>query len=454
MKFNNSDLGTGKILPLMLKLSIPVIFAQFINGLYNVVDRIYLGHIPNEGARILTGVGITFPIIMFISAFAMLIGAGGSPLASINLGAKNKEKAEDILNQGFTTLLIISGVITVVFYCFKEELIFLFGASENTFGPANDYMSIYLLGTVFVQLTIGLNAFISTQGFTKFSMITVLIGAITNIALDPIFIFYFNMGAKGAALATVISQSLSCIWVLKFLVGNKTEIKLKLSKMKVQKSILLSILALGISPFIMHSTEAVINFVFNSTLQRHGGDIAVGSMTIISSIMSFLWMPIAGLGQGCQSILSYNYGAGNMDRVKKACKILFICCLTYTISMQTLVSLYPHVPVQLFTADKELVNYTCSVLGIFFLAYGIFGLQSASQQIFLALGQAKVSLFLALLRKIFLLVPLVYILSSTSLKTMGVFIAEPISDAISATTALILFLVNIKKILNSRNKSL
>ena len=453
MKFSNSDLGSGKLLPLIIKLAIPVIFAQFINGLYNVVDRIYLGHIPHEGARILTGVGITFPIIMFISAFAVLIGTGGAPLASINLGAKNKEKAEKILNQGFTALLIISAVVTISFYSFKEELIYLFGASKNTFGPANDYLSIYLLGTIFVQLTIGLNSFISTQGFTKVSMTTVLIGAITNIVLDPIFIFYFDMGAKGAALATVISQSLSAIWVFKFLRSDKSEIKLKFNQMKIEKTIILSILALGVSPFIMHSTEAVINFVFNSTLQRHGGDIAVGSMTIITSIISFLWMPISGLGQGCQSILSYNYGAGNIERVKKTCKILFIACLIYTFSMQGLLSLFPQVPVRLFTQDAELIEYTSRVLVVFLLGYGVFGLQNASQQIFLALGQAKISLFLAILRKIILLVPLVYILSSTPLKTMGVFIAEPISDSVSAIIAFVLFILHIKKILNSKAKT-
>lgn len=445
-------MGTMPVGRLIWKLAIPTICAQLINALYNIVDRIYLGHIPGSGGMILTGVGLTFPIITLISAFAQLIGAGGAPLAAISMGSGNKEKSEKILNQGFAVLIIIAAVLTVFFQVFKTPLLYVFGASDATIGYAENYLEIYLIGTVFVQICLGMNLFISSQGFASHAMTTVLIGAVLNIVLDPIFIFVFGMNESGAALATIISQAVSAVWVIRFLRGKTSLLHLDIRKMLPSWKIMGPVMALGLSPFIMAATEAAINIVFNSTLQRTGGDLAVGTMTILSSIMTFCWMPIQGFSQGAQPIISYNFGAGNNGRVRETFRILLITCLIYTFAFMALMELFPSVAIGLFTSDQTLAEYAVPYLRIYFAGVGIFGLQMACQQAFLGLGQAKISMFLALLRKVILLIPLVLILSSTPLKVTGVFLAEPISDITSALTAITLFALNFRKILQKGPK--
>ena len=440
-------MGTMPVGKLIWVLAIPTILAQVINALYNIVDRIYLGHIPTNGALILTGVGLTYPIITLIAAFAQLVGAGGAPLAAISLGSGNKEKAEKIMSQGFFILIIIAIILTVLFQVFKRPLLFMFGASNATITYAENYLSIYLLGTIFVQVCLGMNLFISSQGFASHAMTTVLIGAVLNIILDPIFIFIFNMGEKGAALATIISQAVSALWVIRFLSSKTSILNLNFKHMLPSWKILTPVLALGVSPFIMNATEAAINIVFNSTLQRTGGDYAVGTMTIISSIMSFCWMPVSGFSQGSQPIISYNFGAGNNDRVRQTFRILLITLLIYTFTFMALLELFPSVAIGIFTSDKALSEYAVPYLRIYFAGIGIFGLQMACQQAFLGLGQAKISMFLALLRKVFLLIPLVLILSRTALGVTGAFLAEPISDITSALVAITLFSLNFGKIL-------
>ena len=440
-------MGTMPVGKLIWVLAIPTILAQVINALYNIVDRIYLGHIPTNGALILTGVGLTYPIITLIAAFAQLVGAGGAPLAAISLGSGNKEKAEKIMSQGFFILIIIAILLTILFQVFKRPLLFMFGASNATITYAENYLSIYLLGTIFVQVCLGMNLFISSQGFASHAMTTVLIGAVLNIILDPIFIFIFNMGEKGAALATIISQAVSALWVIRFLSSKTSILNLNFKHMLPSWKILTPVLALGVSPFIMNATEAAINIVFNSTLQRTGGDYAVGTMTIISSIMSFCWMPVSGFSQGSQPIISYNFGAGNNDRVKQTFRILLITLLIYTFTFMALLELFPSVAIGIFTSDKALSEYAVPYLRIYFAGIGIFGLQMACQQAFLGLGQAKISMFLALLRKVFLLIPLVLILSRTALGVTGAFLAEPISDITSALVAITLFSLNFGKIL-------
>ena len=431
---------------LIIKLTIPTITAQLINALYNIVDRIYLGHIPGAGGLVLTGVGVTFPILMLITAFANFIGAGGAPIAAIQLGSGNKEKAEDILNQGFTCLIILSVALTMFFMIFKKPLLYAFGASEITYPYANDYISTYLIGTIFVQICLGMNTFITAQGYSSFAMVTTLIGAVLNIALDPLFIFVFNMGARGAALATIISQGVSMIWVISFLRGKRTLLRLNPKKFRIKKEIMLPVFALGVSPFIMASTEAAINIVFNSTLQRTGGDIAVGAMTIIASIMSFIWMPLQGFAMGAQPVISFNFGARNNKRVSSAFKIMMITCVSYACSCTILIEAFPNIFLSAFTSDQALKEYAIPLTRIYFLGIGIFGSQMACQQTFLGLGQTKLSLFLALLRKVLLLIPLVFILSSI-IGVKGVFIAEPISDITSALTAITLPISNFKKII-------
>lgn len=442
-------LGQERVGKLLFSLAVPAIAAQLVNMLYNIVDRIYIGHIPNIGSEALTGVGVTFPIIMIISAFSALIGMGGAPRAAINMGQNNKGAAEEILGNCFVSLIIVSIVLTILFLIFGEKLLLIFGASAKTLPHAMDYLKIYVLGTIFVQLSLGLNSFISTQGFAKTSMLTVIIGALINIILDPILIFCFKMGVQGAAIATVISQGVSAIWVLKFLSGKTTKLKLSKKYMKPKKSVLLPVLLLGVSPFIMQSTESLLNIAFNSSLQKYGGDLAVGSMTILSSLIQLLALPLTGLTQGAQPIISYNYGAKNNERVKKTFKLLIICCLSFSFLFWVSMILFPKLFISLFTTDPTLVSMSVWAIGIYMAVVFVMGAQTACQQTFIAIGQAKLSLFLALLRKIILLIPLIYILPNFfSDKIFAVFLAEPISDFIAVSTTVTVFYINFKKILN------
>lgn len=434
---------------LILKLALPAIMAQAINILYNIIDRMYIGHIPEIGEMALAGVGVTFPIILLISAFSQLIGAGGAPLAAIALGNGNRRKAEEMLSTGFFTLILIAIALTVLFQIIKHPVLMAFGAGEETVGYAEDYLSIYLMGTIFVQMALGMNPFITCQGRSGTAMLSVLIGAVMNLILDPVFIFLFGMGVEGAAVATVISQAVSTVWVIGFLSSSKSGIRLSLQRPRIQLSLLGKIAALGVSPFIMQFTECLINIVFNSQLKRHGGDLYVGSMTIMQSVMQILFVLTAGLNQGVQPIISYNYGAAQYDRVKKAYRINFASSISIMLVLTCLVMVWPGLLARMFTDDRELLDIVTRHMPVFVCGMTVFGIQNAAQCAFVGLGQAKISLFLACLRKVFLLIPLAWILPNF-LGVSGVYIAEPISDVLSASTAGILFLLNINKILDKK----
>lgn len=443
------SLGTGSVKKLLFQLAVPAIASQIINLLYNIVDRMYIGHIEGVGKLALTGVGVCLPLILIITAFAALVSMGGAPRASIFLGKGDKESAEKTLGNCTSLLLIVSLILTIIFFFFAEPLLLLFGASENTISYGVEYMKIYSLGTIFVQCTLGLNAFISAQGFSKTSMLSVLIGAVLNIALDPVFIFGFKMGVSGAALATIISQAVSMVWVVVFLTGKKTTLHIKLKNMRLSKKIVAPCVALGLSPFIMQSTESLLAVCFNSSLLKYGGDIAVGTMTILTSIMQFSSLPLMGLTQGAQPIISYNYGARNAKRVKEAFKLLIISCIGFSVLMWALVMIFPKAFILIFNNDPELLQFASRALRIYMAVSFLMGIQNACQQTFLALGNAKTSLFLALLRKIILLIPLIYILPPFFAdKTSAVFMAEPVADFLAVTTTCIMFAKEFKKAMN------
>ena len=454
MNYQNNQLGEGSIGRLLLRLSLPAIVAQLVNLLYNMVDRIYIGHIPETGDLALTGLGLCFPILMIVTAFAQLIGGGGAPLVAIHMGRGEKEEAEKILGSGVATLVLIAVVITVLLEIAGVPILKVFGASDRTLPYALDYMRIYVVGTICVMMSLGLNPFITTQGFSKDAMKTVIIGALCNIILDPIFIFGFHMGVKGAALATIISQGISAVWVLRFLTGKKSVLHIRREYLKVDWNIMKPVLALGLSPFIMMATESAINIAFNMQLSRFGGDVAVGAMTILSSIMQLQMMPVQGVSQGAQPIMSFNFGAGNMERVKKTYRLLILCCVSYTMIFWLAAQLFPQVFVGIFNNSPELLETTAWALRIYLAVSGMFGIQMAVQQTFVSLGQAKISLFIACLRKIILLIPLIFVLPLFfENKVFGVFLAEPVSDFISVTVAATLFVVNIKKILSEKETS-
>lgn len=443
---SDNKLGTEKIGKLVFSLALPAVIAQMVNVLYNIVDRMYIGHIPKIGSTALTGLGVCFPILMLISAFSAFVGSGGAPLASIQLGKGNKKEAEKILGNGVTMLLAFSLILTFGFMIFKEPLLYAFGASDKTFTYANQYLTIYLLGTIFVQAAIGLNTFITCQGQAKVAMFSVLIGAIINIVLDPIFIFVFDLGVRGAALATIISQGCSALWVVAFLVSKRSSLRIKLSNLKPNWKIIGSIAALGVSPFIMQATESLINIVFNSGLKHYGGDVYVGSMTILQSVMQLFVLPTQGITMGTQPIISYNYGAKNHQRVKDAFKYTLIVTVIITVMATISVVLFPQVFARMFTSDQELIALVVKVLPIFMAGIWIFGVQLACQSAFMGMGQAKISLFLALLRKVILLIPLALILPRFT-GVMGIYYSEPIADILAAITTGTLFVLSFKKIL-------
>lgn len=448
MQNDKNFLGTAPIGKLLLKLSIPTVIAQLINMLYNVVDRIYIGHIPGEGSLALTGVGVCMPIIMIVTAFAALISSGGAPRASICMGKQDNKSAEQILGNCFSLQIVVSIVLTVVLLIWNKDLLMAFGASKNTLGYATDYMHIYALGTLFVQLTLGMNAFITAQGFTTTSMVSVLIGAICNITLDPVFIFVFNMGVKGAALATVLSQAISTIWVIVFLSGKKTQLHLLKKYMDLKPKVFLPCVALGLATFIMQASESVVTVCFNSSLLHYGGDIAVGAMTILTSVMQFAMLPLQGIAQGSQPIASYNYGAKNADRVKKTFRLLVITCLTYSTLLWAAVQIIPKVFVSIFTSDAKLVAFTAPMLKIYLGGLFLFGIQIACQITFTSLGKAVNSIIVAVVRKFVLLLPLIYIMPHVvSNPTIGVYMAEPIADIIAVLFTSVLFTFQFKKAL-------
>jgi len=450
MSDNKEMLGTAPIGKLLFKLAVPTVVAQLINMLYNIVDRIYIGHMPGDGSLALTGVGVCMPIIMIISAFAALIASGGAPKTSICMGKGDNDSAEKIMGGCFSLQLIISAVLTAVLLIWNKDLLLMFGASENTIGFANDYMNIYAIGTVFVQLTLGMGAFITAQGYTKTSMITVLIGAVSNIILDPIFIFGFKMGVKGAALATILSQAISCVWVLLFLCGKKSYLKLKKQNFRIDGKLVFPCIALGAATFIMQSSESVISVCFNSSLLKYGGDIAVGAMTILTSVMQFAMLPMQGIAQGAQPILSYNFGAKKVGRVKKTYRLLLISCLTYSFAIWGAIMLLPQMFAGIFTPDTALIEFTATALRIYCGVMCIFGIQIACQMTFVSIGNAPCSIIVAIVRKFVLLLPLIYIMPQLITdKTMGVYTAEPVADVIAVTFTAILFTVQFKRALKS-----
>ena len=440
-------LGTAPIGRLMLKLAVPAVAAQFINMLYNIVDRIYIGHIPEVGDLALTGVGVTFPIITLVSAFAAFAGQGGAPLAAIQLGAGKKDQAERILGNSLALLLMTAAVLTVGFSAFKEPILRAFGAPDATIGYASSYIGIYLLGTVFVQLALGLNTFISAQGKAMTAMLSVLIGAVLNIVLDPIFIFVFHWGVRGAALATILSQAVSACWVLAFLCCPHSILRIRRAYVRPDPRVMGKIAGLGVAPFIMQSTESLVTVVLNTGMQTYGGDLYVGSITIIQSIMQMIVMPTQGITQGVQPIMSYNYGAKNYRRVRQTFKRLLAVTMAVTCSAFVMVALIPGVLARIFTPEQELIQLVSRVMPLFFGGIWAFGAQMACQSTFMALGQARTSLFLALLRKVILLVPLALILPRVTGSVMGIYAAEPIADILASATTLTLFLSQRKKLL-------
>ena len=439
-------LGTEPVGRLLLKLAVPTVIAQLVNMLYNIVDRIYIGHMPGDGSLALTGVGVCMPLILIISAFSAFVASGGAPKASIFMGKGDYDSAEKILGGCVTMQIVISVVLTAVLRIFGKKLLLAFGASENTISYALSYMNIYVSGTLFVELTLGLNAFITGQGFAKVGMITVLIGAAANIILDPIFIFLFKMGVAGAALATVISQGISCVWVLVFLCGKKSAVRLKGENLIGGVRLLAPCVALGLSTFIMQSSESVISVCFNSSLLKYGGDIAVGAMTILSSVMQFAMLPLQGIAQGAQPVTGYNFGAGNGERVKKSFKILLILSVSYSTLLWLTIMAFPQMYAHLFTNNAQLIVFSAGALRIYCAAMFMFGIQIACQMTFISIGNAVCSIALAVLRKFVLLIPLIYILPNfMSDKTAAVYTAEPMADMIAVVCTALLFASRFKK---------
>ncbi len=446
MKDQHTLLATAPVGPLLLKMAIPTITANLIHVLYNMIDRMFIGHIPEVGANALTGVGVCLPLTIIIMSFAALAGAGGAPRASILMGKGDSETAQKILGNCTSAIIITGLILMLVQWIFGKNLLYLFGASDSTIGYAWDYLKIYAAGTIFVLISVGLNTFINAQGFTKISMISVIIGAVSNIALDAFFILVLNLGVTGAALATVIAQALSSIWIIRFLLGKRTALHIHKRYLKIEKKIYLPCVALGLSPFVMQSTEGLITICFNTSLLQYGGDIAVGAMTILASIMQLSMLPLTGITQGAQPIISFNYGAGNIDRVKRAFFLTFRACLIFGTVIWAISMFTPQIFIGIFTSDVALTGYTAKAIHIYMAAALLLGIQVACQQTFLALGKAKISLFLAALRKLFLLIPLIYIMPHfTEAKDMGVFLAEPIADTLAVLATATCFIYEFRK---------
>ena len=450
-----NDLGRDPIGRLLLRLAVPTVTAQLVNALYNIVDRMYIGHIEGVGDLALTGLGVCFPVIMFVSALSALVGMGGGSRAVVRMGAGDPEGANAILGNCATLLVVLSVVFTILLQLVKEPMLYLFGATDNTIGYALDYLTIYLWGTIFVEISLGLNFFITAQGFSTVGMATVLIGAVINIVLDPILIFGFNMGVQGAALATITAQAVSAVWVVWFLLGKRTRLRLQRRFARLDWKVLAPVLALGVSPFIMQSTESLVNIAFNSSLKAYGGDPAVGAMTICSSIMQVFYLLFQGLSQGGQPIVGYNYGAGNLDRVKKTFRLVFTCSLIFSTLSCLAIELFPGMFVAMFNDKPELVEIAVWTLRVYAAGMFMLGVQNACQQTFVALGQAKISLFLALLRKIILLIPLIFLLPHfIANQVLAVFLAEPAADILAALTTGGMFFWRFPRILRERENEL
>lgn len=449
---DENALGTQPIGKTLLKLAVPTVVAQVINMLYNVVDRVYIGHMPGDGSLALTGVGVCLPLIMFITAFSSFVATGSAPRSSIFMGNGEKEKAERLLGGSVTLQVCISIVLTILLLIFSEPLLLAFGASGNTIGYATGYMKIYSLGTLFVELTLGLNAFITAQGKTMVSMLVVLTGAVLNIILDPVFIYLFDMEVEGAAWATIISQGVSAVLCIIYLSGKKTSLRLKRENLIVPFSLILPSFALGLASFVMQSTESLISICFNSSLLKYGGDIAVGTMTICSSVMQMALLPLQGIAQGSQPLTSYNYGRGNMDRVKKCFRTLLCVSLVYSILVWGLVELVPGTFASIYTPESSLIEYAVPYMRIYLMMLGLMGILISCQMTFVSIGSALSSVSIAMVRKIVLLIPLIYIMPSifTSDPVKAVFFAEPIADVLAITFTVIVFSIQFPSALKKR----
>ena len=441
-------LASAPMLPLIFKMALPAVAAQLVNLLYNIIDRVYIGHIPHIGTDALAGVGVTTSIVILVAAFSSIVGAGGAPLAAIALGQGDRKRAGEILGNGCVMLFFFSVVLSVVTYLFMEPILLVTGASEKTLPFAMDYLSVYLFGTLFVQISTGLNTFISAQGRPAIAMWSVIIGAFLNLVLDPIFIFWFDMGVKGAAVATVISQACSAVWIFRFLVSDEASLRLEKRYMKLRKKVVLAVVGLGISPFVMASTESLVGFVLNGSL-KYFGDIYVSALAIMQSAMQFASVPLVGFSQGFVPIVSYNYGHGRKDRVKECCKIVLTVMFLFNLLLMLAMICFPSVVASAFTSDEYLIDTVAEVMPLFLAGMTIFGLQRACQNMFVALGQAKISIFIALLRKVFLLVPLALILPRF-MGVDGIFAAEAFSDATAAVCCTLLFFYFFPRILKKK----
>lgn len=449
----SEQLASAPVTPLLLRLAIPTILAQLVNLLYNIVDRIYIGHMPVVGDIALTGVGLCFPVIYLLSAFAALLGQGGAPRAAIAMGRGDNDEAERILGTCFTSLIVTALLLTAAFQLWGEELLWLFGASEDTIGYALPYMRVYAAGSLFVMLALGMNLFITTQGYTTFSMITVVIGAVLNIVLDPVFIYAFDMGVAGAAWATILSQAVSAAFAVAFFFGKRTKLRLKKAYLLPKPRILGPVLALGFAPFVMQATEALVNVAFNSSLQAYGGDIPVGCMTVSSTIMQMFWLPSQGIGQGAQPIISYNFGAGNIERVRKAFMTMLVVSIIFIGAGWLAVMLFPGFFIRIFNDSPALMEMGSWTLRVYLAAFFLMALQMSIQQVFVSVGRAKSAVVVASVRKLVLLVPLIYILPHFfEDKVFAVFLAEPVSDFFSVLTATILFLATMRGLLWGKKK--
>jgi putative MATE family efflux protein len=426
-----NDFTKGSIIKTILNLAIPMTFAQLINVLYNIVDRIYIGRIPDNATIAMTGIGLTLPIISIVIAFANLFGMGGSPLCSIARGHGDTEEAEHIMGTSFILLIIFGILLTILGFILKEPLLYLLGASKDTYSYANDYITIYLLGNVFVMIGLGMNSFINSQGFAKFGMITILVGAIANVILDPIFIFILDMGVKGAALSTVISQFISTAWILSFLTGKKTILRLKLSSFRLQRKRVFKIVVLGLSGFIMALTNSLVQMMYNASLKHYGGDLYIGVMTVINSIREVISLPVGGITNASQPVIGYNYGANAYSRVRSAIKFMSIVCITYTTMAWGALHISPHFFVRIFNTDPDLMKVALPAIQIYFFGFFMMSLQFSGQSVFVALGKSKYAIFFSLLRKVIIVVPLTLILPKIfNLGIHGIFLAEPISNFI------------------------
>lgn len=426
---SRGDFGHGGMLSNMLRMSAPMTLALLINVLYNVVDRVYIGHIKSEGALALTGIGLAFPLTVMISAFQNLCSSGGSPIFSMARGREDRAEANKVLGNSYMLLIVFSILLTVTGYIVKAPVLRFAGADESTFVYADQYLSIYLLGTPFVLTSLGMNPFINAQGAATTGMLTVLIGAVINIILDPVFIFVFGMGVRGAALASVIAQACSCVWTHLFLLGKRAEYTIKLSYMKPEPKLIGRILSLGTTGFIAAVTNSAVTMVYNSELSKIGGTVYVTAMTVISSVREVIIMPISGLTSGSQPVLSYNYGAKLYDRVKKGIKLLTISALIYQCFIWGLLMLIPGKFVRVFNGDPDLLNAAADSMRLFFCLTPFFALQMCGQTVFTSLGKTKYAVFFSLLRKAFIVIPLAYILPHLfGLGLNGVFLSEPVSD--------------------------